>query len=116
MQERKLPRLISDLEFSVWYVIYARDHEDSLARRLENRPAHVQRLKDLNMQGRLLLAGPMPAIDNEDPGPAGFLGSVIVAEFETLAEAQQWADQDPYLAGGVYREVTVSPFKRVLPA
>jgi len=99
----------------VWYAIYARDREDSLAARLENRAAHVQRLKDLNAQGRLLLAGPLPAIDNEDPGPAGFLGSLIVAEFRSIEDAHRWADQDPYRAGGVYQEVRVTPFKRVLP-
>ena len=99
----------------MWYAIVALDHADSLARRLQARPAHLQRLNDLHAQGRLLLAGPFPAIDSEDPGPAGFSGSLIVAEFPSLAEAKAWADLDPYLAAGVYSSVDVRPFKLVLP-
>jgi len=97
------------------YVIIGEDSEDSLSKRLANRPAHLERLHDLQTAGRLVLAGPLPAIDTPDPGPAGFTGSVIVAEFPSLAEAQAWADDDPYLAAGVYDKVTVKPFKKVLP-
>jgi hypothetical protein len=99
----------------MWYAINALDHPDSLPKRLATRPAHVQRLHDLRAAGRLLLAGPFPAIDSEDPGPAGFSGSLIVAEFEDLAAAQAWADADPYVAAGVYREVSVRPFRKTLP-
>jgi len=97
------------------YIVIAEDGEDSLSKRLANRPAHLQRLHDLRDQGRLILAGPMPAVDAMDPGPAGFTGSVIVAEFPSLAEAQSWADADPYVLGGVYARVSVKPFKKVLP-
>ena len=97
------------------YVIIGEDSKDSLSKRLANRPAHLERLHDLQTAGRLVLAGPLPAIDTPDPGPAGFTGSVIVAEFPSLAEAQAWADDDPYLAAGVYDKVTVKPFKKVLP-
>ncbi len=96
------------------YCIIGRDHPDSLERRLRARPAHLARLDQLKTQGRLLLAGPFPAIDSPDPGPAGFTGSLIVAEFSSLAEAQQWASTDPYQEG-VYAEVTIQPFKQVLP-
>ncbi|MGH8123080.1 MAG: YciI family protein [Rudaea sp.] len=99
----------------MWYAITALDHPGSLSTRLATRPAHVQRLHDLQAAGRLLLAGPFPAIDSEDPGPAGFSGSLIVAEFEDLAAAQAWADADPYVAAGVYREVSVRPFRKTLP-
>jgi len=99
----------------MWYAIVALDHAESLARRLQARPAHVQRLNDLQAQGRLLLAGPFPAIDSEDPGPAGFSGSLIVAEFTDLAAAQAWADADPFVAAGVYRDVSVRPFRKTLP-
>ena len=99
----------------MWYVIHAKDRKDSLQKRLAARPAHVARLKELNDQGRLLVAGPLPAIDAEDPGPAGFTGSVIIAGFPDLASARAWADDDPYLAEGVYEKVDISPFKRVLP-
>ena len=99
----------------MYYAIMASDVEDSLERRLAARPSHLQRLEQLKNQGRLLLAGPFPAIDNEDPGPAGFSGSLIVAEFESLEEARTWADADPYLEAGVYAEVTVKPFRKVLP-
>jgi len=99
----------------MWYAIVALDHAESLARRLQARPAHLQRLNELQERGRLLLAGPFPAIDSEDPGPAGFSGSLIVAEFADLAEAQAWADADPFVAAGVYRDVSVRPFRKTLP-
>jgi uncharacterized protein len=99
----------------VWYAIHALDHAGSLERRLGARPAHLARLTQLRDAGRLLLAGPFPAIDAEDPGPAGFSGSLIVAEFSDLAAAKVWADEDPYVAAGVYREVSVRPFRKVLP-
>jgi uncharacterized protein YciI len=99
----------------MWYAITALDHADSLARRLAARPAHVERLQALRAAGRLLLAGPFPAIDSEDPGPAGFSGSLIVAEFSDLAAAKAWADADPYVAAGVYREVQVRPFRKTFP-
>lgn len=99
----------------MFYVIYAEDRADSLAARLAARPAHLERLQALHEAGRLLLAGPCPAIDANDPGTAGFTGSVIVAEFPSLAEAQVWADADPYLAAGVYERVTVKPFRKVFP-
>jgi uncharacterized protein len=99
----------------VWYAIFALDHTGSLERRQGARSAHLARLTQLRDAGRLLLAGPFPAIDAEDPGPAGFSGSLIVAEFPDLATAQAWADADPYIAAGVYREVSVRPFRKVLP-
>ncbi|ANB17863.1 YciI family protein [Dokdonella koreensis] len=99
----------------MWYAIVGTDVADSLGRRLEARPAHLARLTALHEAGRLLLAGPFPAIDAADPGPAGFTGSLIVAEFPDLAAARAWADADPYLAAGVYREVSVRPFRQVLP-
>ena len=98
------------------YVIIGEDLPGTLDRRLAARPAHVERLQALQAAGRLILAGPCPAIDSPDPGPAGFSGSVIVAEFDSLATAQAWADADPYVAAGVYEKVTVKPFKKVLPA
>lgn len=97
------------------YAIIAQDNENSLQQRLAARPAHVERLQKLRDQGRLVLAGPHPAIDSDDPGPAGFSGSLIVAEFASQQDAQQWADADPYIAAGVYQSVTVKPFKKVLP-
>lgn len=97
------------------YVIIGEDSKDSLAKRLANRPAHLERLQNLKAEGRLILAGPMPVIDAADPGPAGFSGSVIVAEFPSLTEAESWAKDDPYLLAGVYASVTVKPFKKVLP-
>jgi len=97
------------------YVIYATDHKDSLEKRLAARPAHLERLKTLKSAGRLILAGPLPAIDADDPGEAGFTGSLVVAEFNALEDAQQWADNDPYLEAGVYQNVSVKPFKYVLP-
>ena len=98
------------------YVIIAEDRAGSLEQRLAARPAHVERLQALQAEARLILAGPCPAIDSPDPGPAGFSGSIIVAEFASLAAAQAWADADPYIAAGVYAKVTVKPFKKVLPA
>ncbi|MGB4073060.1 YciI family protein [Pseudomonas sp.] len=97
------------------YAIIATDVENSLENRLNARPAHLARLEQLKSEGRLILAGPHPAIDSNDPGPAGFSGSLIVAEFESLQAAKQWADADPYRAAGVYASVLVKPFKLVLP-
>lgn len=99
----------------MWYLIEGYDVADALPRRAAARPAHLQRLHDLRDQGRLLLAGPCPAIDAEDPGPAGFSGSAIVAEFESLEAARAWADADPYVEAGVYARVEVRPFRKVLP-
>lgn len=98
------------------YAILAADRPGSLKARVAARPAHLERLKTLQEEGRLILAGPHPAIDSPDPGEAGFTGSLIVAEFPDLDSAQAWADADPYLAAGVYREVQVKPFKQVFPA
>lgn len=97
------------------YAIISQDVENSLDKRLSVRPAHVERLQQLKEQGRLIIAGPHPAIDNEDPGPAGFTGSLIIAEFESLEAAQTWAHDDPYIKAGVYDTVIVKPFKKVLP-
>ena len=97
------------------YAIIAEDVKDSLANRLAARPNHVARLQVLQEEGRLILAGPHPAIDADDPGSAGFTGSLIVAEFESLEAAQQWADNDPYIKAKVYERVTVKPFNKVLP-
>lgn len=99
----------------MWYVIEGYDVADALPRRLAARAAHLARLEALRDAGRLLLAGPCPAIDAEDPGPAGFSGSLIVAEFASLADAQAWAQADPYLEAGVYARVEVRPFRKVLP-
>jgi uncharacterized protein YciI len=100
----------------MWYAIVGEDVPESLEKRLAARPAHVDRLKALQADGRLLLAGPFPGIDADDPGPAGFSGSLIVAEFASLDDAKAWADADPYVAAGVYAKVTVKPFRKVLPA
>jgi uncharacterized protein YciI len=100
----------------MFYAIVGQDVPDSLDRRLAARPAHLDRLHTLQQAGRLLLAGPFPAIDSGDPGPAGFSGSLIVAEFDTLGAAQAWADADPYVAAGVYASVSVKPFNKVFPA
>lgn len=97
------------------YAIIASDVANSLEKRLAARPAHIERLQQLKVEGRVVLAGPHPAIDSNDPGEAGFSGSLIVAEFESLAAAQTWADADPYIAAGVYDKVVVKPFKQVLP-
>lgn len=99
----------------MYYAIIAEDAANSLEARVQTRPAHLKRLQDLDAQGRLLIAGPHPAIDQDDPGQAGFTGSLVVAEFESLKAARSWADQDPYFAAGVYEKVTVKPFKKVLP-
>ena len=98
------------------YAIIARYRKDSLGARLEARPAHLERLHALQDQGRLVLAGPHPAVDAEDPGEAGFSGSLVVAEFPSLEDARAWARADPYVTAGVYETVEVKPFKRVLPA
>lgn len=95
------------------YAIICEDKPDSLSRRLQARPAHLERLQALRDEGRLILAGPHPAIDSDNPGEAGFTGSLVVAEFTSLASAQQWADADPYIEADVYQQVTVKPFKQV---
>ena len=100
----------------MFYAIMATDKADSLSARLAARPDHLARLQTLQNEGRLLLAGPHPAVDAADPGSAGFSGSLVVAEFASLEQAQAWADADPYVAAGVYQQVTVKPFKRVFPA
>lgn len=100
----------------MYYAIIGHDAPSSLEQRLAARPAHLERLHALQAEGRLLLAGPFPAIDSPDPGPAGFTGSLIVADFADLAAAQAWADADPYRHAGVYATVEVRPFKKVLPA
>jgi len=97
------------------YAIISQDVENSLQDRLAARPKHLERLTALQDQGRLILAGPHPTIDSEDPGESGFSGSLVVAEFESLKEAQAWADSDPYVEAGVYANVTVKPFKKVFP-
>lgn len=97
------------------YAILSEDVPDSLEKRKVARPRHLARLEELTNQGRLILAGPHPAIDSPDPGPAGFSGSLVVAEFEDLEAAQAWADADPYVEAGIYAHVTVKPFKLVLP-
>ena len=99
----------------MFYAIIAEDNQNSLEKRLATRPAHLERLKLLQQQGRLLIAGPHPAIDSDDPGPAGFSGSLVVAEFDSLDSAQSWAQDDPYMQAGVYKNVSVKPFKKVLP-
>jgi len=99
--------------FTVLYVIYSEDVADSLEKRQSVRPAHLARLQLLQDEGRLLTAGPMPAVDSNDPGAAGFSGSTVIAEFESLEAAQAWADADPYVAAGVYAKVTVRPYKKV---
>jgi uncharacterized protein YciI len=99
----------------MYYSIIGTDVPESLQKRLSVRPEHLARLETLQNEGRLLTAGPFPAIDTEDPGDAGFSGSLIVAEFESLIDARQWADDDPYMAAGVYQSVSVKPFKKVFP-
>ena len=98
------------------YAIIGRDMPGTLEQRLAARPAHLERLNALLAEGRLVLAGPLPAIDSPDPGPAGFQGSLVVAEFAALEEARAWADADPYVAAGVYATVEIYPFRKVLPA
>ncbi|ABK43528.1 YCII-related protein [Magnetococcus marinus MC-1] len=100
----------------MYYAIVAQDIENSLSLRQSARPAHLERLKALQAQDRLLVAGPLPAVDREDPGEAGFTGSVVIAQFDSLSQAQAWAAADPYVAAGVYAQVSVKPFKKVLPA
>lgn len=99
----------------MYYAIIGTDTAGSLDKRLGARAAHLARLRALQDEGRLLLAGPHPAVDAEDPGPAGFTGSLIIAEFASLADAQTWADADPYVSAGVYADVTIKPFRKVLP-
>lgn len=99
----------------MWYAIISQDTENSLAKRKATRSAHLQRLQALQDEGRLLIAGPHPAIDSPDPGPAGFTGSLVVAEFDSLEDAQHWADLDPYIEAGVYANVSIKPFNKVLP-
>lgn len=99
----------------MWYAIISEDNENSLPLRATARDAHLARLRSLAAEGRLLVAGPHPAVDAEDAGEAGFTGSLVIAEFSSLENATQWADADPYVAAGVYRKVTVKPFRRVLP-
>jgi uncharacterized protein YciI len=99
----------------MYYAIISQDVENSLPLRKEARPAHLARLEDLKEEGRLLVAGPHPAVDSEDPGESGFTGSLVIAEFDSLDAAKSWADADPYVAAGVYQSVIVKPFKKVLP-
>lgn len=97
------------------FAFIATDKPGTLEKRLQARPNHLARLEQLNSEGRLVLAGPHPAIDNEQPGDAGFTGSLVVAEFPSLVEAEAWAEADPYVEAGVYADVVVKPFKKVLP-
>lgn len=99
----------------MWYAIIAEDAPNSLEKRMATRPEHLARLSSLQNQGRLLLAGPFPAIDSENPGAAGFSGSLIVAEFDDLSAAKAWANADPFVAAGVYQQVSVKPFRKTLP-
>lgn len=99
----------------MYYAIMAEDRANSLEKRLQARPDHLARLEQLKSEGRLLAAGPHPAIDSEDPGPAGFSGSLVIAEFASLDDARRWADEDPYIKAGVYERVIVKPYKKVLP-
>jgi len=99
----------------MWYAIVAEDEPNSLEKRMSARPAHLARLSELQVQGRLLLAGPFPAIDSTEPGPAGFTGSLIVADFTDLEAAKTWANADPFVSAGVYVNVTVKPFRKTLP-
>ncbi|MEZ9229917.1 YciI family protein [Vibrio amylolyticus] len=97
----------------MWYVIFSTDVENSLDKRLSVRPQHLERLQTLQDEGRLLTAGPMPAIDSDNPAEAGFTGSTVIAEFNSIQDAQAWADADPYIEAGVYSNVVVKPFKKV---
>ena len=99
----------------MWYMIYSEDKPNSLQDRLNIRDQHLARLKALQDEGRLMAAGPLPAIDSENPGDAGFSGSLLIVQFDSLDQAEQWASEDPYMAGGVYQKSTVKPFKKVLP-
>lgn len=100
----------------MYYVIYSEDIENSLPLRMQVREQHLARLTALQNEGRLLVAGPCPAIDSENPGEAGFTGSLVIAKFDCLSSAQSWANDDPYIEAGVYKNVTVKPYKKVLPA
>ncbi|MDE1230788.1 YciI family protein [Vibrio aestuarianus] len=97
----------------MWYVIFSQDVDNSLEKRMSVRPQHLERLQKLQDEGRLLTAGPMPAIDSDNPGEAGFTGSTVIADFTSLQQAQAWADADPYVEAGVYQHVIVKPFKKV---
>ncbi len=99
----------------MWYAIVAQDIDDSLENRMAARPAHLERIKELVAEGRVLLAGPFPAIDTEEPGAAGFTGSLMIVDFPDLESATEWANADPYVEGGVFQTVSVKPFKKVLP-
>ena len=99
----------------MWYAIVAEDIDDSLEKRMASRPAHLERIKELAADGRVLLAGPFPAIDTEEPGAAGFTGSLMIVDFPDLESATEWANADPYVEGGVFQHVSVKPFKKVLP-
>jgi len=99
----------------MWYAIISEDIANSLPLRKIHRPAHLERLKDLDVEGRLLIAGPHPVADSAEPGDSGFSGSLVVAEFDSLSEAQEWADQDPYQLNGIYENVIVKPYIKVLP-
>lgn len=99
----------------MWYAIEGYDADEALPKRMAARPAHVARLTALRDQGRLLLAGPCPAIDAEDPGPAGYSGSIVIAEFDSLQDARTWAEADPYMEAGAYARVEVRPFRKTLP-
>lgn len=99
----------------MYYAIISEDVENSLPLRMQARPAHLVRVEALKAAGKLVIAGPHPAIDDENPGDAGFSGSLIIAQFDSLADAQSWASEDPYVTAGVYQKVTVKPFKQVLP-
>ncbi len=99
----------------MWYIVLAKDKPGTLSRRLEARSAHLARLHELNGQGRLKIAGPMPAIDDENPGDAGFTGSMLVVSFESIEEARKWVDADPYFLAGVYQDAEIYPYKPVLP-
>lgn len=111
----KHSHFLYEANFIMLYMIYSRDVANSLENRLKARPAHLERLQQLDDEGRLFMAGPLPAIDSEDPGEAGFTGSLVVAEFDSLNDARQWAAQDPYIEHGVYDNSVVKPFKRVFP-
>lgn len=109
------PVYIQQGRFEMLFAIISEDVADSGPLRAKARPDHLQRLNTLRDEGRLIIAGPCPAIEADEPGPAGFTGSVIIAEFESLNQARDWADADPYVAAGVYQSVAVKPFKHVLP-
>jgi uncharacterized protein YciI len=99
----------------MWYMIYSEDVDNSLALRMQVRDQHINRLQALKSEGRLMAAGPLPAIDSDNPGDAGFTGSLLIVQFDSLEQAKDWANVDPYIEAGVYKRVTVKPFKKVLP-